>query len=233
MATEGLEKVADSEELMELDRTRLPEEFRAKAVETVRALRATQSFFEGIEFMIFLGTVTGEGAWKGLKMIETIVNMSWGQGMPERFTVRSFLDSDNDDETVIGGIIEALKRVVDFCVGRAEEPHTDYLRRFLATMTEIRTILDNSCRGNHLELVFQPGVRAAHVSLNAYIDGHELDDLQPLEEEQIRELRDQLVDFLKEVITDTLEAEEQMRRGSEDLEREMAETPEEPVEASA
>ena len=229
--TEGLESVANLNE--NLDQTRIPEAFRAKVVETVRALAATRTFFTGIDYEVFAGIATAEGAWKGLRMVETLVDLEWGEGMPNRFTVRSFLDSENGDETVISGIIEAMKRVVDFCVGRAEEPHTDYMRRFLATMTEIKTILGNCHHGNHLELLFEPGDREAQVSVTMFLDGRSMDDLQTFNEDNMRVLRDDLVAFLKDAIEDNLESENALREPQEEPVRGEEAPVEEPVEVPA
>jgi len=200
-----------------------PDEYQWKVREMTRAFQALLTVFNSVEYEIRAG-IPSEGPSQGFKTVEGTVFLDWGQDVPGSFKVRAYIESDADEIPIINGVRHAMERVFSFCVERAEQPHADYVRRLLASVIEIRTLLDQLQVGHHTELTFEPEVGGAKVSAMCWIDGEQHEDIASYQDDEaLQAMRTDLLSFVGGRIGNMLD-EENTKRTTQQPRAETSET---------
>jgi hypothetical protein len=211
---------------------REPQEYTNKVEEMRRAFGALAAVFRHVEYDVKAGVPT-EGPSAGFKTIEGTVYLSWGDDVPGSFTVRAYLDADGDAIPIINGVRQAMGRVFSFCVERAEQPHNDYMRRLLAAIIELRTLMDQLQAGHHLELMFNPDVSGANIHIMCWIDGEQHEDLHTYQNDQnLQAARANLLSFVGGRIGSMLDEENAKRETPSTNTEQAAHTTAPPIAAS-
>lgn len=185
--------VASSGARMILEESR--REYKEKIDEMVIALDSLRAIFHGVSYDIRCGVPT-EGQSEGFKTVEGVVSLRWGVDVPNSFVIRAYLDAAGEEIPMINGLRQAIGRVYSYCVERAEQPHTAQLQRLLATIIEIRSLLEHLKLGHHTELLFKPNTGNANVCVLCWIDGEQFDGMCAYHDDELRTMRDNLMGFV-------------------------------------
>ena len=151
-----------------------PEEYREKVAEMCCAFSAFSAVFGLNSWKICAGIQEG-GEYAGHKLVEGVVELDWGTLVPATFTIRSFVETE-EDVPVIGGITQVADQIFEHCFGCVTRELSDSTLKLIALIGELRNRFYPLKYSAFIELWMWPNYLAADARVLCWIDNRSFEE---------------------------------------------------------